>query len=61
MSIPLFDRISGGFAAERPVSRKYRSAATGVQQQRRRSTALSSKCGQCHDDSRGMRLNTVIR
>jgi len=51
--------VAGGFAAERPVGRRYQSIAlgAGVQQQRRRSTALSSKCGQCHVDSRGTRLN----
>ena len=44
----------GGFAAERPADRTYRSIAAdaGVQQQRRRSTALSSKCRQCRVDSR---------
>jgi len=44
----------GGFVAERRVSRRYRStpAGAGAQQQRRRSTALSSKCGQCHVHSR---------
>jgi len=48
----------GGFAAERPADRRYRSiAGSGAQQQRRRSTALSNKCGQCHADSRGMTLN----
>ena len=31
-----------------------------AQQQRGRSTAQSSKCGQCHVDSRGTRLNTVL-
>jgi len=40
------------FAAERPVGRTYRSTAAGAQQQQRRSTALSSKCGQCHVGSR---------
>jgi len=49
----------GGFAAERPAGRTYRSTAAGVgaQQQRRRSTSLSSTCGQCHVDNRGMRLS----
>jgi len=44
----------GGFAAERPAGRRHRSiaAGAGAQQQRRRSRALSSKCGQCHVDSR---------
>ena len=44
----------GRFAAERPADRTYRSIAAyaGVQQQRRRSTALSSKCRQCRVDSR---------
>ena len=49
----------GGFAAECRAGRTYRSTAAGVgaQQQRRRSTALSSTCGQCHVDNRGMRLS----
>ena len=43
----------GGFAAERSAGRRYRTiAGAGAQQQRRRSTAHSSKCGQCHVDSR---------
>ena len=49
----------GGFAAERRAGRRYRGtryrrrvAGAGAQQQRRRSTALSSKCGQRHADSR---------
>jgi len=51
----------GGFAAEHPAGRRYRSIAGAcVQQQRRRGTALSSKCGQCHVDSRGRRLNTDL-
>jgi len=51
--------VAGGFAAERPAGMRYRSiAGAGAQQQRRRSTALSSKCGQCHVDSGGTRLNT---
>ena len=47
----------GGFSAERPAGRRYRSTAAGAQQQRRRNTAFSSKCGQCRDDSRNTRLN----
>jgi len=31
-----------------------------TEQQRRRSTALSSKCGQCHVDGRGTRLNSEL-
>jgi len=42
----------GGFAAERRTHKRYRSTAPGAQQQQRRSPALSSKCGQCHVDSR---------
>ena len=46
----------GGFAAERRTRQRYRSIAPGARQQhaaaRGRSTALSSKCGQCHVDSR---------
>ena len=52
--------VAGRFAAECPASRTYRSTATGAayqlhccrraQQQWRRSSALSSKCGQCHVD-----------
>ena len=64
-SVRLFHRSTaaaacGGFAAERRAGREYRSTAAGVgaQQQRRSSTAFSSKCGQCHVDSRGTRLNT---
>ena len=42
----------GGFAAERRAGGIYRSTATGAHRQRRRSTgrstALSSKCEQCH-------------
>ena len=43
-----------GFAAERSAGRTYRSTAVGagVQQQQRRSTALSSKCTHCYFDSR---------
>ena len=37
-----------------------RTSCSQVQQQRRRSTALSSKCGQCHVDSRGTRMNTDL-
>ena len=48
----------GRFAAERRASSRYRSTAAGTQQQRRRSTAFSSKCGQCRVDSGGTRLNT---
>ena len=67
-SVRLFHRSTaaaacGGFAAERRAGREYRSTAAGAgaqaaQQQRRSSTAFSSKCGQCHVDSRGTRLNT---
>jgi len=61
-SVPSFDSSSayGGFAAERHVGRRYRSTAAGAQQQRSRGTALSSKRGQCHVDSRGTRLNTDL-
>ena len=54
--------LSGEFATERPAGKRYRSTAagTGAQQQRRRSTALSSRCGQCRVDSRGTRLNTDL-
>ena len=60
LSVPLID-VAGGFAAERPAGRRYRSTCAccrRAQQQRRRSTALSSKYGQCRVDSRGTRLNT---
>ena len=50
----------GGFAAESRAGSRYRSTAAGAQQQRRRSTALSSKCGQCRVDSGGTRLNTDL-
>ena len=50
--------VVSGLAAERPVGRRYRSSAAGAayqlqsrQQQRRRSMAVISKCGQCHVDS----------
>ena len=44
---------SGGFAAERPAGRRYRSITNaGAQQQRRRSTALSRNYGQCHVNGR---------
>jgi len=39
---------------------KRAAACAGAQQQRRRSTALSSKCGQRHVDSRRRRLNTDL-
>ena len=43
----------GGFAVERRTRKRYRSTAPVARQQQRRSTALSSKCGdQCHVDSR---------
>ena len=45
-------RCCGGFAAERPVGKTDRSTAAGAQQQLRRSTALSSKCGRCRVDRR---------
>jgi len=44
---------AGGFAA----SRRYRSTAAGAVQQ---APALSSKCGQRHDESRRRRLNKVL-
>jgi len=46
--------VCGGFAAERSAGRTHRSTAAGAatKQQRHRSTAFSSKCGQCHVDSR---------
>ena len=47
----------GSFAAERRAGRIYRSQRSAAT---RRSTALSSKCGQCHVDSRGRRLNTDL-
>jgi len=48
----------GGFTAGRRAGRTYRSTAAGTQQQRRRSTALSSKCEQRHVYSRRRMLNT---
>ena len=58
-------RAAGGFTAEPPAGRRYRSIAASAaysaaqthQQQRRRSTALSSKCGQRHVYSRRRRLS----
>ena len=49
---------AGGFAAERPAGRGVLIDSSRAQQQRRRSTALGSKCGQCRVDSRGTRLST---
>ena len=37
-----------------------RTGCRRAQQQRRRSTALRSKCGQCHVDRRGARLSTDL-
>jgi len=54
--IPSIDSSSsgGGFADGRLAGKQCRSiAGDDAQQQRRRSTALSSKCGQCRVDSRG--------
>jgi len=42
----------GGFAAEHRMHKRYQSTVPGARQQQCRSTALSSKCGQCHVDSR---------
>jgi len=55
LSLPSTKSSSGGFAAERPAGRRYRSitgAASlhGAQQQMRA----------CHIDSRGTRLNTDL-
>jgi len=46
--------VCGGFAAERHTRKRYRSTAPGSRSAaaRVRSTALSSKCGQCRVDSR---------
>jgi len=51
-----------------PVDRQQQQRAAGLLLRTRRagdidrqqSTALSSKCGQCHVDSRGTRLNTDL-
>jgi len=51
----------GGFAAQRCASGRYQSTAAGAQQQRRRSTALSSKCEQCRVYSWRRKLNTQTR
>jgi len=64
----------GGFAAERSARRTYRSTAAGAaarrsaanalqhaaQQQMRRGTPLSSKCGQCMLTGQLMRLYTDL-
>jgi len=60
--------VAGGFALsalrtgdivrQRRLPAALRTSCRRAQQQRRRSTALSSKCGQCHVDSRDTRLNT---
>ena len=53
--------MAGGFAAERPAGKRYRSiAGADAQQQQRRSTVLSSKCEQCHVDTRETRPNTNL-
>ena len=60
--------MAGGFAAERPAdtggtNRQQpapRTSCRRAQQQRRRSTALGSKCRQCHVDRRGTRLITDL-
>ena len=49
-----------GFAAERRMRKRYRSIAPGARQQQRHRTALSSKCGQCHVDTKLTRLNTAL-
>jgi len=65
-SVSLSRRSTAGaacsrFATECPVDRRYQSLpGTGTQQQRHRSTVHSNKCGQCHVDSRGTRLNTDL-
>ena len=51
-----------GFAAELPTGWRYRSITArlhGAQQQRRRSTASSSKCEQCHVDSWCRKLSSL--
>ena len=56
-SIPTAAAACGGFAARRPASRRYRSiAARRVYS----STAVSSKCEQCHVYSRRRRLDTDL-
>ena len=62
----------GGFVAESPAGRRFRStgrarcgrragaASAGAQQQQRCRTALSSKYGQCRVDSRGSRLSADL-
>ena len=59
--------VAGGFAVQRHAGRIYqwrapapRSNWRHAQQQQGRSKAQSSKCGQCHVDSRGTRLNTDL-
>ena len=70
LSVPSIDSNSGGrrfscCASARAGdiyrqrrTRALRNSCRRALQQRRRSTALSSKCGQCHADSRATRLNT---
>ena len=64
MRLPLHSTAEaayGGFAAKRHAGTRYRSTAgAGAQQQRRRSTALSSKRGQCHVESRVTRLSRLV-
>ena len=57
---PTTAKACGGFAAECHAARRYQSIASAAQQQRRRGTALSSKCEQCHVDSRCRKLNTAV-
>ena len=63
--------LAGGFAAERSAGRRCRSAATAtgaayqlqvrsVAMASQQAPALSSKCEQCHVDSRLTRLNTDL-
>ena len=47
--------VAGGFAAERPAGRRYRSTAAGAVLQ---APALSSKSGQRHLEIRRRRLKT---
>jgi len=58
----LLSAVRAGDIGRQLRARCGKRAATcaGAQQQRRRSTALSSKCGQRHVDSRRRRLNTDL-
>ena len=52
LSVPSIDRSSGAGLLLSALRARDQSTTPGTQQQRRRSTALGSRCGQCHVDIR---------